>query len=84
MQPEGYLSREDIWNLANTFKYYALFNKDLWHLIDEDIENAEKLYNESFFLDKAADGMTNIINRTKKIWSCETDGYHDVRILQNV
>jgi len=84
VQPEGYLSREDIWNLANTFKYYALFNKDLWHLIDEDIENAEKLYNESFFLDKAADGMTNIINRTKKIWSCETDGYHDVRILQNV
>ena len=79
-QPKPYLGKDEIWDLAMKFKYYALFNKDKWGLIESDLDAAEQLYTESFFLDKAADGKTNIINRQKTIWACETDGYHDVRL----
>lgn len=79
-QPKPYLQKDEIWDLANKFKYYALFNENMWNLPDENIQVAEDLYNKSFFLEKAADGKTNIIHRQKIIWACETDGYHDVKI----
>lgn len=77
---EPYLQRNEIWELATTFKYYAFFPKDQWHLIDKDRPEAEHLYTHKFFTKYAAAGSVNIKHR-HKVWACETDGYHDVRVL---
>jgi len=81
--PEPYLQKNEIWELAMTFKHYAFFPKEVWPTITTHRNELDKVYNDTFFTKYAVPGSVNIQNR-KKVWACMTDGYHDVTTLQNV
>lgn len=79
IQEPPFLQQQEIKDFARKFKYYALFDKDMWHIADTDLDEAEKIFNETFYMPTAADGLTNITNRNKTIWGCQSDDHMDLR-----
>ena len=76
--PKPYLQRDEIWELSKKFKYFCFFSKSKWHIIEEDMEKAEEIYEKDFYTKFASSGTENITHRQKSVWACEPDEYTDI------
>lgn len=76
---DGYLQRDEITELAETFKYYCFFREEKWEIIRN--KDVERIYDREFYKKYAGTGNENIEHRKKSIWACEPDEYMDVRVL---
>jgi hypothetical protein len=76
--PKPYLQRDEIWELSKKFKYFCFFSKSKWHIIENDMEKAEEIYEKDFYTKFASSGTENITHRQKSVWACEPDEYMDI------
>ena len=67
-----YLQPDQIWELANNFKYYCFFDESRWIDIQREVD-LEKEYNDKFYSKYAMPGSENI--KRRKIYGCGADNY---------
>lgn len=78
--PLNCLQPDEIWEFANTFKYYCFFDESMWPAIkdayeNDELDNLEQLYNEEFYTPVAAGGNTHVDLRVNNPYACSSDAY---------